>query len=97
VIELKQLILAVAAVSLIWAGTALADAMGNVSGEVTKMDGEMVTIKAGDGSAKTFHVDPKGTKKEGDIKVGAKVTADVTTDNHANWIKEVKGDHTGMK
>jgi uncharacterized protein (DUF2141 family) len=84
VIELKQLILAVAAVSLIWAGTAMADAMGNVSGEVTKMDGEMVTIKAGDGSSKTFHVDPKGTKKE-------------TTDNHANWIKEVKGDHTGMK
>ncbi len=94
---MKQLILAVAAVAFIWAGTALADAMGNVSGEVTKMDGEMVTIKAGDGSSKTFHVDPKGTKKEGDIKVGAKVTADVTKDNHANWIKEVKGDPAGMK
>ena len=96
-IEMKKVVLAAVAVSLMWAGAALAGAMGNVSGEVTKMDGEMVTIKAADGSAKTFHVDPKGTKKEGDIKVGAKVTADVTKDNHANWIKEVKGDHTGMK
>jgi uncharacterized protein (DUF2141 family) len=97
VIELKKLILAVAAVSFIWAGTALADAMGNLTGEVTKVDGEMVTIKAADGSSKAVHVDPKGTKKEGDIKVGAKVTADVTKENHANWIKEVKGDHAGMK
>lgn len=93
---MKQLILAVAAVSFMWAGTALADAMGNVAGEITKVDGEMVTIKVADGSSKSVHVDPKGTKKEGDIKVGVHVTADVTPGNHANWIKEVKGDHSGM-
>ena len=94
---MKKLILAAIAVSFIWAGTALAGDMGNVSGEVTKVDGEMVTIKMADGSSKSVHVDPKGTKKEGDVKVGAKVTADVTSSGHANWIKEMKEDHSGMK
>lgn len=84
---MKRLILAAIAVSFIWAGTALAGDMGNVSGEVTKVDGEMVTIKMADGSSKSVHVDPKGTKKEGDIKVGAKVSADVSSTGHANWIK----------
>jgi hypothetical protein len=50
----------------------------------------MVTIKLADGTAKTVHVDPKGTKKEGEIKIGAQVTADVTSSGHANWIKETK-------
>ncbi len=92
-IRMKRLILAAIAVSFILAGTALAGEMGNVSGEVTKVDGEMVTIKMADGSSKSVHVDPKGTKKEGDIKVGAKVSADVASSGHANWIKEVKDDH----
>ena len=87
---MKRLIMAAIAVSFIWAGTALAGEMGNVSGEVTKVDGEMVTIKTADGSSKSVHIDPKGTKKEGDIKVGAKVSADVASSGHANWIKEVK-------
>jgi hypothetical protein len=90
---MKKLVLAAIAVSFIWAGTALAGEMGNVSGEVTKVDGEMVTIKTDDGSSKSVHVDPKGTKKEGDIKVGAHVTADVTSGGHANWIKEKKDAH----
>ena len=93
---MKRFVMMVLAVSLVWVGSALADAAGNVSGEVTKVEGEMVTIKQADGTAKTVHVDPKGTKKEGEIKVGAKVTADVTSSNHANWIKEVK-DMGGMK
>lgn len=93
---MKRFVLMVLAVSLIWVGSALAAAAGNVSGEVTKVEGEMVTIKAADGTTKTVHVDPKGTKKEGEIKVGAQVTADVTSSNHANWIKEVK-DMGGMK
>jgi hypothetical protein len=90
---MKKLLLAVIAGSFILAGTALAGEMGNVTGEVTKVDGEMVTIKMDDGSSKSVHVDPKGTKKEGDIKVGAKVTADVASSGHANWIKEVKDAH----
>jgi ribosomal protein S1 len=90
-------VLAAVAVSLLWAGTALAGAMGNVSGEVTKVDGDMVTIKMSDGSSKAVHVDPAGTKKEGEIKVGAHVTADVTSGGHANWIKEMKDDHGKMK
>jgi ribosomal protein S1 len=69
--------------------------MGNVSGEVTKVEGEMVTVKMADGSTKAVHVDPKGTKKEGDIKVGTHVSADVTSSGHANWIKEMKEDQTG--
>jgi hypothetical protein len=90
---MKKLLLAVIAASFISAGAAWAGEMGNVSGEVTKVDGEMVTIKTADGSSKSVHVDPKGTKKEGDIKVGAKVTADVASSGHANWIKETKDAH----
>lgn len=93
---MRKLVLAAVAVSLMWAGTALAGAAGNVSGEVTKVDGDMVTIKMADGSMKSVHVDPSGTKKEGDIKVGAQVTADVTSGGHANWIKATKDDHKGM-
>ncbi len=93
---MKRFVMMVLAVSLVWVGSALADAAGNVSGEVTKMEGDMVTIKAADGTTKSVHIDPKGTKKEGEIKVGAKVTADVTSGGHANWIKEVK-DMGGMK
>ncbi len=94
---MKKLIMMVVAVSLIWVGAALAGAdAGNVAGEVTKVEGEMVTIKAADGTTKSVHIVPKGTKKEGEIKVGAKVTADVTSGGHANWIKEVK-DMGGMK
>lgn len=87
---MKKSVLAAIAVSLIWAGTALAGEMGNVSGEVTKVEGDMVTVKTADGGSKSVHVDPKATKKEGDIKVGAHVTADVTSGGHANWIKEMK-------
>ena len=90
---MRKLVLAGAAVSLLWAGTALAGAMGNVSGEITKVDGDMVTIKMEDGGMKSVHVDPKGTEKEGEIKVGAHVTADVTSGGHANWIKAMSDDH----
>ncbi|MBI3607317.1 MAG: hypothetical protein HY207_05045 [Nitrospirae bacterium] len=94
---MKKLIMAVVAVSFIWAGAAFAAAdAGNVAGEVTKVEGEMVTVKLADGTSKTVHVDPKGTKKEGEIKVGAHVTADVTKEGHANWIKETKA-AGGMK
>lgn len=94
---MRKFVLTAIAVSLIWTGAALAGAMGNVSGEITKVDGDMVTVKTADGSMKSVHVDPTGTKKEGEIKVGAHVTADVTSGGHANWIKEMKDDHGAMK
>ncbi|MEO6665426.1 MAG: hypothetical protein ABIO65_01455 [Nitrospiria bacterium] len=100
---MKQTIMMGVAISLVWAGVAVAGAMGNVSGEVTKVEGEMVTVKMADGATKSVHVDPKGTKKEGKIEVGSKVTADVTSGGHANWIKEMhdmggmKDDHMGTK
>ncbi len=94
-IEMKKFVLAGVAVSLMWAGVALAGEMGNVSGELTKMEGDMVTIKMADGSMKSVHIDPATTKKEGEIKVGAHVSADVTSGGHANWIKEMKDDHSG--
>ena len=60
---------------------------GNLSGEIVKISGEMVTVKDSAGKEITIHIDPKGTKKTGELKVGAKVTADVNDMNHANWIK----------
>jgi len=88
---MKKLVMMVVAVSLIWVGAALAGAdAGNVAGEVTKVEGEMVTIKQADGTAKTVHIDPKGTKKEGEIKIGAQVTADET-----KAASGAKDDHMG--
>ena len=53
---MKKLIMAVVAVSFIWVGAALAAAdAGNVAGEVTKVEGEMVTIKAADGTTKWIY------------------------------------------
>ncbi len=92
---MKRSIVMGVAIFLVWAGAAMAGSMGNVSGEVTKIDGEMVTVKMADGKTKSIHVDPSGTKKEGKLEVGTHVTADVTSSGHANWIKEVKDD--GMK
>jgi hypothetical protein len=78
-----------------WFGVALAGAEGNVKGKVTKIDGDMWTIEMTDGKSKTVHVDPSATKKEGDLKVGTVVSADVTSGGHANWIKADAGEMKG--
>lgn len=70
-----------------WLGIAVAATEGNLSGKVTKIDGEMWTVEMADGKTKSIHIDPATTKKEGELKVGAMVTADVTSGGHANWIK----------
>jgi hypothetical protein len=70
-----------------WFGVALAGAEGNLKGKVTKIDGDMWTIELADGKTKSIHIDPATTKKEGELKVDAMVTADVTSGGHANWIK----------
>ncbi|MCI0527884.1 MAG: hypothetical protein L0Y56_10650 [Nitrospira sp.] len=59
---------------------------GNVTGEVVKISGEMVDVKDGTGKVHSIHVDPKSTKKTGELKVGAKVMADVNDMGHANSI-----------
>ena len=50
----------------------------------------MWTIDMGDGKLKEIHIDPSGTKKEGELKVGSNIAADVTGGGHANWIKEAE-------
>ncbi len=82
---MKRKIVGMIAAVLLFTGIAIAGS-GNTMGEITKIKGAMVTIKTSDGE-KTVHVDPAGTKKEGEIKVGAMVSADVTSKGHANWIK----------
>lgn len=63
-----------------------AKATGNLSGEIVKIDKEMVDVKDSAGKIHSIHIDPKTTKKSGELKVGAKVTADVTEQGHANSI-----------
>lgn len=84
---MKQMMIMAATLSFFLTAVAAGDMLGNVTGEVTKVEGEMVTIKTADGANRTVHVDPKSTRTEGDISTGAYVTADVTSDNRAIWIK----------
>jgi hypothetical protein len=85
--RMKSKMLVLGAVLLMaWMGTALAMEGGNLKGKITKIDGAMVTVESADGKSKTVHVDPASTKKEGELKVGVNVTADVTEKGHANWI-----------
>ncbi len=63
-----------------------AKAAGNISGEIVKIDKEMVDVKDSAGKVHSIHVDPKTTKKSGELKVGAKVTADINDMGHANSI-----------
>ncbi len=60
---------------------------GEIKGEITKISGETVEVKDSAGKSHSIHVDPTGTKKTGELKVGAKVTADVNDKGHANSIK----------
>lgn len=60
-----------------------------ITGEIVKIDGEMVSIKDDSGKVQQVHVDPKGTKKTGELKQGAKVMAQVNDQGHVESI-EVK-------
>ncbi len=63
----------------------------NVSGEIVKIEKEMVDVKDSAGKIHSIHVDPKTTKKTGELKVGAKVMADVNDMGHANTISVQEG------
>ena len=58
-----------------------------VKGEVTKIEGDMVTVKDAKGKEHMLHIDAHATKKEGEIKVGAHVEADAEANGHAKSIK----------
>ncbi|MEO6665425.1 MAG: hypothetical protein ABIO65_01450 [Nitrospiria bacterium] len=60
-----------------------------MEGTITKISGDMITLKMSDGKTKSVHVDPIKTQKQGELKVGSMVKADVNADGHANSI-EVK-------
>ncbi len=73
--------------SLATVSFAMKDMKGMIKGEVTKIEGEMVTVKDASGKEHMVHVDPKASKKEGEIMVGAKVEVDADAKGHANSIK----------
>lgn len=60
-----------------------------ISGEVTKVEGDMVTIKDDKGKEHKLHTD-KSTKTTGDIKQGAKVEAEMSDKGHATAISVKK-------
>jgi hypothetical protein len=87
------LLLVVAFSGVGFAGSEMGAKMeGNLSGEIVKISGDMVDVKDNSGKIHSIHVDPKATKKTGELKVGAKVGADVTDSGHANsiWVEEGK-------
>lgn len=86
--------IAVLLVSLVsFSGVGMADSI--VKGKVILISGissDTYTIKTEsnqgfDGSRETFYVDPKWTKKTGEIKVGTVVEAEVNINGTANWVK----------
>lgn len=80
-----------------FSGVGLADML--IKGEVILISGisnDMYTVKTDNaqgfrGSEETFYVDPKMTKKTGEIKVGTEVEAEVNPNGTAYWIKAVNG------
>ena len=70
---------------------------GGIKGEITKVEGSMVTVKDDHGEEHMLHVDDT-TKKEGDIAVGAHVEAEATGSGHAKSIMvHKKGEHAKEK
>ena len=72
-------------------GTGIAG--GNkISGDLVNIDGAMYTVKDKTDKEHTIHVDPKSTKKTGDLKTGVMVEAEVDSSGHALWIKVMEMD-----
>lgn len=87
-----SLLLVAAFVGAGFAGSEMGSKMeGNLSGEIVKISGEMVDVKDSSGKVHSIHVDPKSTKKSGELKIGAKVVADVNDMGHANSISVKEG------
>lgn len=69
----------------------LAEGIHKVTGEVTKVEGDMVTIKDEKGKEHTVLTD-ETTEMFGEVKQGAKVDAEMTEKGHAAMITIRKGD-----
>jgi len=69
---------------------------GHVGGEVTKVDGAMVTVKDDHGKEHMLHIDDT-TKKEGDVVVGAHVDAETADSGHVKSIKAHAEEHAKEK
>ena len=65
---------------------------GHVAGEVTKIEGAMITVKDDHGKEHMLHADDT-TKKEGHIEVGAHVEAEATGSGHATSIMAHTEEH----
>ena len=68
----------------------------HIKGEVTKVDGSMVTVKDDHGKEHMLHVDDT-TKQEGHIEAGAHVEAEATDSGHAKSIMAHEEGHGAKK
>lgn len=79
----------------VFSGVGVADTI--IKGRVIMISGignDSYTIKTEseqgfESSRETVYVDPKSTKKTGEIKVGTRVEAEVNINGTANWIKAI--------
>ncbi|MBI3803631.1 MAG: hypothetical protein HY282_07685 [Nitrospirae bacterium] len=69
------------------AGVSLA---GTITGEIVKIEGDMVSVKDSGGKIHQIHVDPAATKKSGELKQGDKVKAEVDEKGHASSVESQK-------
>ena len=88
---MKKLIMffVAAMVAFSFATTTFAAGAHKVTGEVTKVEGDMITVKDAKGKEHKMHTD-KSTKMSGDVKQGAKVEAEMTDKGHATEISVKK-------
>lgn len=88
---MKKLIMffVAAMVAFSFATTTFASGDHKISGEITKVEGDMVTIKDDKGKEHKVHTD-KSTKMSGEVKQGAKVEAETTDKGHATAISVKK-------
>jgi hypothetical protein len=88
---MKKIFGLIGAFVLVMALTGVGLAGTTITGKIVKIEGEMISVKDDNtGRVQQIHVDPKTTQKTGEMKEGAKVTAQVDDRGHAHSV-EVKG------
>ncbi len=84
---MKKIFNLIGAFVLVMALTGVGLAGTTITGEIVKIDGEMISVKDDTtGRVQQIHVDPKATKKTGEMKEGAKITAQVDDKGHAHSV-----------
>lgn len=87
---MKKIFGLVGAFVLVMALSGVGLAGTTITGEIVKIDGEMVSVKDSAGKVHQIHVDPKATKKSGELKQGDKVKAEVDEKGHAKSVEAQK-------